>query len=71
LLDQIDCLVGKRKRSQFIVEALEERLRRERLRGAAARFAGSIKEGEVPEWDTPESAYAWVRALREPRPQAG
>ncbi len=64
LVDEIDRLVGRRRRSEFIAEALEEVVRRQRLLAAFEAVAGSIKEGDVPEWDTPESAYAWVRSLR-------
>ena len=64
LLDQIDCLVGKRKRSQFIVEALEERLRRQRLMKAVEDVIASEPVEGPPEWATPESSAQWVHDLR-------
>jgi Arc/MetJ-type ribon-helix-helix transcriptional regulator len=65
LLREIDARVGKRKRSEFIQEAVEEKLNRLRRVEAFERVVGSIADGEVPEWDTPESAAEWLRALRE------
>ena len=64
IVDQIDDLVGKRKRSRFIREAVEERLRRERRLKAYDAVVGSMKDFIIPEWATPESAAAWVREQR-------
>ena len=64
LLEEIDALVGKRKRSEFIAEAVEDRVAHTRLLALAERVRGSIPEGEVPEWDTLESTLAWQRAQR-------
>lgn len=64
LLDRIDALVGKRRRSEFIAESMEEIVRREVRSRLAHSLMGSIKEGEVPEWDTVESTLAWQRAQR-------
>ena len=64
IVDQIDDLVGKRKRSRFIQEAVEERLRRERLLQAYDDVVGSMKDPAIPEWANPESAAAWVREQR-------
>jgi Arc/MetJ-type ribon-helix-helix transcriptional regulator len=65
LLREIDARVGQRHRSEFIQEAVEEKLNRLRRVEAFERVVGSIPDGVVPEWDTHESAVAWVRALRE------
>lgn len=64
LVDEIDALVGKRKRSEFIAESLEATVKHERLMALADKLRGSIKEGEVPDWDTVESTLAWQRAQR-------
>jgi len=64
LVGEIDELVGKRKRSQFIKDAVEERLRRELLPRAFDDVVGSLKESRIPEWATPESSAAWVREQR-------
>lgn len=61
---QIDELVGSHHRSEFVTEAVEEKLRRERLKKVAREFGGSLAHGGIPEWDTAESAAEWVRSLR-------
>ena len=67
LIEEVDALVGKRRRSAFFVEAVAERLQRERLLSAIEKLAGSIPDGEIPEWETPESRQAWIREMREER----
>ena len=64
LIERVDRRVGPRKRSQFIAEAVEAKLDRERRLEAFRRFAGSLKDVDTPGWNTPEETDAWVRALR-------
>jgi hypothetical protein len=64
LLLEIDALVGRRRRSEFFVDAAREKVARERLRSAAHELAGSLKDADVPGWETPESASRWVRSIR-------
>lgn len=67
LVDEIDALVGKRKRSEFIAESLEELLvgvRQRRLLNAALAFAEANPDAGPPEWATSESTGEWVRAGR-------
>lgn len=64
LVRQIDELVGKRRRSAFIEDAVGERMKRERLRKALEKSAGALKGKLPPEWETPEKAHDWVRKLR-------
>ncbi len=64
LLDTLDRVVGKRRRSQFLAEAAAEKLDRLKRSAAAREAMGSLAECHIPEWDTPESAAAWVRSLR-------
>ena len=64
LIEQVDRRVGPRKRSQFIAEAIEEKLNREGRLEAFERIAGSLKDVDTPGWNTPEETDAWVRALR-------
>ena len=65
LLDEIDELVGKRKRSEFIVDAAEKELKRQRRIEAARKVGGSLKDADPPpEWATSESAAEWVRSIR-------
>jgi hypothetical protein len=65
LLSALDATVGERRRSHFIVEAIETELRRQRLRRALSEMEGSLANVDIPGWETRESAAAWVRALRD------
>ena len=65
LIQAVDALVGTRRRSQFIAEAVAGELRRRRLRAAIAEMDGALADADIPGWETPESAAAWVRALRD------
>ena len=64
LVEEIDAQVGPRKRSRFVQEAVEEKLRRQRLQTSLAEMAGSLADVDIPGWETPETAAEWVRALR-------
>jgi hypothetical protein len=70
LLQEVDALVGPRRRSEFFVDAARDRLARERLRRLAHQMAGALKDDDIPEWETPEAASAWVRRLREESDQS-
>lgn len=64
LVDAIDEFVGKRSRSRFFTEAVEEKLARARLAKAAKKVVGSLAGVNIPGWETSESAVEWVRASR-------
>ena len=64
VVDEIDDLVGPRRRSEFLTELAQKELRRRRLLEAFDRAAGSLAEVEIPGWETSESAEEWVRNLR-------
>jgi Arc/MetJ-type ribon-helix-helix transcriptional regulator len=65
LVESVDELVGPRKRSAFIAEAIEERLEQRLLFGKALKeAAGALADADYPEWETPEKTSAWVRELR-------
>ena len=64
LVEAVDRLVGRRKRSAFLTEAVTEKVERERLGRALERTAGFLAPGAHPEWETPERVSAWVRELR-------
>jgi hypothetical protein len=66
LAREIDALVGRRGRSQFLEEAAAERLQRLRRVAAFERAIDRLTEG-LPEWESQESAEEWVRELREER----
>lgn len=64
LVDAVDDLVGQRKRSAFVTEAVAEKLQREQLGRALAETAGSLSDKDYPQWETPEKISAWVREMR-------
>jgi Arc/MetJ-type ribon-helix-helix transcriptional regulator len=67
LLEEIDALVGKRKRSEFIVEVLERHIvnaRQSRALAQVRAFAEANPDAGPPEWATAESTAEWVRAGR-------
>lgn len=64
LVAEVDRLVGPRHRSEFVAEALEEKLRRSWLVHAAREVAGSLADVDIPGWETSEAASAWVQSLR-------
>ncbi|HMM41665.1 MAG TPA: hypothetical protein PKA95_07170 [Thermomicrobiales bacterium] len=65
LVEEIDALVGPRRRSEFIAETMEAAMERERFREALTKAAGSIDVKDYPEWATPEKVDEWVRRSRE------
>ena len=67
LVEAVDRLVGPRKRSAFLVRAVDEKIGRERLGRALATTAGFLAEETHPEWETPEQVSAWVHELRRGR----
>jgi metal-responsive CopG/Arc/MetJ family transcriptional regulator len=64
LVGEVDRLVGRRKRSAFLTEAVMEKVRRERLGRALAATAGFLALEAHPEWATPEAVSSWVRQQR-------
>jgi hypothetical protein len=67
LAESIGRLAGADRLEKFVLEAVEERLRRLERRVALESAAGSVLPGMVPEWETPEAASAWVREQRRDR----
>ncbi len=65
VVEDVDRLVGHRGRSRFVAEAVEAKLRREKLRAALKATAGILKDADYPDWETPEKTSAWVRRLRQ------
>lgn len=62
LVESIDALVGKRRRSAFLAEAAEREIRRRRLDEAIDRAAGSWNDADHPELR--KGAAEWVRKMR-------
>lgn len=61
----VDKLVGKRRRSRFIEDAVKEKLERERLGKALKATAGILRDDAYPEWSTSEKVSEWVRISRQ------
>jgi len=64
LLEMIDKLIGKRKRSQFVVEATKEKLAREKFGKMLKRAAGCWTDKNHPELKTKRDVDRYVRNLR-------
>lgn len=64
LLVAIDRLVGKRKRSKFVVEATRKELKRIQFLQALQEAAGSWRDEEHPEL-VKKGTYQWVREQRD------
>ena len=64
LVKAVDKEAGKGKRSQFIEEAIREKLRKDRLLSALKATAGAFSAEDHPHWNTPEKVAAWVRESR-------
>jgi len=62
LVREVDRLAGPRNRSRYVAEALEARLRRDRLREAVEATAGVWRDRDP--WGSSEAVVAWVRGLR-------
>ncbi|HHT9125043.1 MAG TPA: hypothetical protein ACFYD6_04410 [Candidatus Brocadiia bacterium] len=64
LVQSIDALVGKRKRSKFITEAAKKELSRLRLLRALDKAKGTWLDKDHPELVRKGGTYKWVRDLR-------
>lgn len=64
LVEEVDRFAGPRGRSRYVAEALEERLRRDRLRIAVESTSGSIDVDDYPHWSTSDDVVDWVREMR-------
>lgn len=64
LIEEIDRIAGKRKRSRFVEEAIREKLEREALGRAMKEVKGMLDPADYPEWSTPEKVSAWIRESR-------
>ena len=64
LIREVDRIAGKRKRSRFIVEAIEERLDRMRLLAALEQAAGAWGDEHYGDLDSQVALNAWLDELR-------
>jgi hypothetical protein len=68
LIEEVDRIVGPRRRSEFITDAVTEKLKREKLLRLTREVSKLPPAESIPEWDTPESTAKWLRDGRtEPR----
>jgi len=65
LLEEVDGLVGSRRRSEFIVDAVRRQVQRARLGAAIESTAGILDPADYPEWETREKISAWVHESRD------
>ena len=64
LIEEVDRLVGPRRRSEFFTEAATEKLKREKLLRLTHEVMTLPPDGGIPEWDTPESTAKWLHEDR-------
>jgi predicted transcriptional regulator len=62
LVREVDRFAGPRNRSRYVAEALEARLRHDRLREAVVATAGTWRDRD--RWGTSEKVVDWLRELR-------
>lgn len=63
LVDDVDALVGRRARSQFVADAVTAKVKRERLRKALDASRGALVG--TTSCMSPDEAYRWVRSMRD------
>ena len=63
VITEIDELAGPRGRSAYVAEAVQVRLKRDRVRRILAETYGAAAGRS--QWRDADEAYRWVRALRE------
>jgi predicted transcriptional regulator len=64
LVRSIDEVAGRRRRSQFVAEAVAEKLARTRRAIVLKEAAGALAGRDVPGWESTEAAIEWVRRSR-------
>jgi len=62
-VEEIDRVVGKRRRSAFLAQAAEKELRRLRQIAAVEGLSGAWRDKDHPELEG--GASRWVRAIRQ------
>lgn len=65
LLEDIDKIVGNRKRSSFLTEAAREKLERVKLARALEEARGAWKDEDYKELYSIDDIREWVRDLRQ------
>jgi hypothetical protein len=65
ILEEVDNLAGKRKRSLFIVQATKEKIERERFLKTLGETTGAWSDKNHPELTTAGHAEQYVRGKRQ------
>jgi hypothetical protein len=60
LIEEVDRLVGPRRRSEFLTEAASEKLKREKLLRLTREVSKLPPVKGIPAWNTSESTSKWV-----------
>jgi metal-responsive CopG/Arc/MetJ family transcriptional regulator len=63
VMAQIDEIAGPRGRSSYVAEAVQARLKRDRMRRVLDETYGAAVGHS--QWKDADEAYRWVRSLRE------
>lgn len=64
VLSELDEIVGPRGRSQYITEAIREKLLRDKQRRVLSEYAGVLADEDIPHWATPELTTEWINEGR-------
>ena len=64
LIEKIDQVAGRRRRSRFVESAIREKLARETLTRALEDSSGAVEAAGYAEWATPELTSQWVAERR-------
>lgn len=64
-LAELDQVAGKRHRSEFVAEAVREKLIRVRQIRAVQETIAVLPGDDMPAWSSPEEVMAWLRASRQ------
>jgi hypothetical protein len=65
LIEEIDRIAGKRKRSQFIEEAVRRELALAKQRIAISKDRPRLDPTKYPHWASPELTSKWVHDMRQ------
>ena len=63
-IQRIDALVGPRRRSEFVTEAVEKELTRRNRSEMGRRIAQALADAGLSDWESGETAAEWVHRQR-------
>jgi metal-responsive CopG/Arc/MetJ family transcriptional regulator len=71
LVREVDRVAGPRGRSRYIAEAVQARLRRDRMKEAWEESFGVLDAAAYPDWSSSARVVDWVRDRRAEQTNAG